>query len=206
MFPNDELMDDVFCIPSGIIGGIAFVIYWIAESFNADRLQGEFLLLVFLIAWIVHCGHVYLNNEKNIVLTILMSPLACLWMILSSLFMIVIAIIYPFVSLYSAIQEKRKTRSIKESKPPQKVERQPHPKDDGGNTESEINNRYRNRSVNPKNTGFIICPFCKTYLQLPANSEGKNAQCQQCKNKFTIPDKFPHPLVKAKRTNKIRYP
>ena len=74
MFPNDELMDDVFCIPSGIIGGIAFVIYWIAESFNADRLQGEFLLLVFLIAWIVHCGHVYLNNEKDIVLTILMSP------------------------------------------------------------------------------------------------------------------------------------
>ena len=79
-------------------------------------------------------------------------------------------------------------------------------KNDGGNTESEINNRYRNRSVNPKNIGFIICPFCKTYLQLPINSEGKNAQCQQCKNKFTIPNKFPHPLVKAKRTNKIRYP
>jgi uncharacterized protein YbaR (Trm112 family) len=59
-----------------------------------------------------------------------------------------------------------------------------------------------NRESPPKNIGRIMCPFCKTHLILPEKSEGKHAQCQNCKNRFCIPDKFPHPLVQAKRSKR----
>lgn len=65
-----------------------------------------------------------------------------------------------------------------------------------------FNNRTSKRKPIVRNIGRIMCPFCKTFLILPENSEGKPALCLNCKNRFCIPDKFPHPLVQAKKSKR----
>lgn len=168
----------ISCIPSGIIGIISIAVSpWLTNV----------AILLCVTAWGVHCIHFYTTQKDKLKnFAILFFPL-CFFFLIFSTFVVFCAALWHIYDFSKGIfATKSSTPTAKRRKKLVK--------------HIELNHFHKTRSLPPKNIGRILCPFCKTHLILPEKSEGKHAQCLNCKNRFWIPDKFPHPLVQAKRS------